>query len=59
MRFCANSESASAEGDCYQLSLDVTDSDIEETDSREPTSQLERLFRLLGEMVEDYSDIFS
>ena len=59
MRFCANSESALAESDYYQLSLDVTDSDAEETDPHEPTGQLARLFRLLGEMVEDYSDIFS
>jgi hypothetical protein len=50
MRFYANSVSSSAEGD-YQLWLDVTDSDLEETNPREPTGQLERLFRLLGEMV--------
>ena len=37
MRFCANSVSASAEGDCFQLWLDVTDSDVEVTDAREPT----------------------
>ncbi len=37
MRFYANSVSASAEGDYYQLWLDVTDSDVEETDPREPT----------------------
>ena len=51
MRFYANSVSASAEGDYYQLWLDVTDSDIEETDPHEPTGQLERLFRLQGEVV--------
>ena len=56
MRFHANSVSASVEGDNYQLWLDVTDSDIEGTNPREPTGQLERLFRPLGEMVEDCSD---
>ena len=51
MRFYANSVSASAQGDYYQLWLDVTDSNVEETDPREPTGQLERLLRLLGKMV--------
>jgi hypothetical protein len=35
----------------YQLWLVVTDSDVEEADRREPTDQLERSFRLLGEKV--------
>ena len=48
MRFYANSVSALGGGDYYQLWLDVTDSDIEETDPREPAGQLERLFRLSG-----------
>jgi hypothetical protein len=51
MRFYANSVCASAEGDYYQPWLNVTDSNVEETNPREPTGQLERLFRLLGEMV--------
>ena len=51
MRFYANSVFASAEGDYYQLWLDVTDSEVEETDPREPTGQLERPLRLQGKMV--------
>jgi hypothetical protein len=51
MRFCANSVFASAEGDYYQLWLDVTESDIEETNPHEPTVQLERLFRLVAKIV--------
>ena len=54
MRFYANSVSASAEGDYYQLWLDVTDSDVAETDSHESTGRLERLLRLLGKMVKYY-----
>jgi hypothetical protein len=37
MRFYANSVAASAEGDYYQLWLDVTDSQVDQTDPREPT----------------------
>jgi hypothetical protein len=51
MRFYAHSVSVSAEGDYHQLWLDITDSDVEETDPREPTGQLERLFRVMGKMV--------